>query len=223
MIGDVNEEFLNQIKDIFKNRVIKNNNLNFIVKNDFRKKPQVIVEKENSVQSNIVLIYNVDYKLTKESNALFQTFNNALCSGGLSSVLYQKVREEASLCYSIKSLFMKYDGIFLIQLSTDDKNANKAVELVKKCINDIKKGKLIDEKLLQITKNNIKMILESSLDNNVSILNNYMFNIIDDNPLFDEKIEMLEKITVNDMYECAKKLKLNTVYMLRSGVENERE
>ena len=221
LIGDITDELLNEIKNKFKNRVIKDNKLDFIVKNEIRKKVQTIKETDNNLQSNVVLIYNIDYKLNKETNAKFQTFNNILCSGGLSSVLYQKVREENSLCYAIKSLFMKYDGILIIQLQTDPNNVDKAVALIKKSIDDISKGKLVDEKLLQMTKNNLKMLIESSLDNNVSILNNYIFNIIDDNPLYDEKIKLIDIISVNDMFECAKLLKLNTVYVL--GAENKNE
>lgn len=218
LIGDINDEFLNDIKAKFKNRVIKDNKLDFIVKNETRKKVQMVKEVDNNLQSNVVLIYNIDYELNKETNAKFQTFNNILCSGGLSSILYQKVREENSLCYAIKSLYMKYDGILLIHLQTDPIYVDKAVDLIRKSIDEIKHGKLVDEKLLQITKNNLKMLIESSLDNNVSILNNYIFNVIDDNPLYDEKINLIESIRVNDMFDCAKKLKLNTIYVL--GAEN---
>ena len=90
-----------------------------------------------------------------------------------------------------------------------------------KSIKEIAKGKLVTEELLRIAKENIKMIIESSLDSNISILNSYIFKEIDNSPLFEEKLKMLKDITLQDIIDCAKLLKINTIYELRPGEINE--
>ena len=167
------------------------------------------------------MIYNVNIKLNKENNLKFQVFNSILCNGGLMSILYQKIREENALCYSIKNLYMKYDGVLAIYLSTDKENVKKVISIIDKTVKDIAKGKLVTEELLKVVKENIKMIMETALDSNVSILNSYVFREIDDSPLFEEKIKMLKDVTLQDMVDCAKEMKLNTIYELRPGEENE--
>ena len=221
IIGDVTDNYISIIKDKFKNRVIKDKKLNLIVKNNTRKKPLCVVETAKASQSNIVMIYNVNLKLTKENSLIFQVFNNILCNGGLMSILYQKVREENALCYSIKNLYMKYDGVLSIYLSTDKENVKKVTTIIEKSIKEIAKGKLVTEELLRIAKENIKMIIESSLDSNISILNSYIFKEIDNSPLFEEKLKMLKDITLQDIIDCAKLLKINTIYELRPGEINE--
>lgn len=221
IIGDITDEYAKLIKEKFKNRVIKEKKIDLIVKNKTRKKPLQVVEKDKTMQSNLVMIYNVNIKLNKENNLKFQVFNNVLCNGGLMSILYQKIREENALCYSIKNLYMKYDGVLAIYLSTDKENVKKVISIIDKTVKDIAKGKLVTEELLQIVKENIKMIMESALDSNVSILNSYVFREIDGSPLFEEKIKMLKDITLQDVIDCAKEMKLNTIYELRPGEENE--
>ena len=58
------------------------------------------------------------------------------------------------------------------------------------------------------------MSLDLANDNNVAILNNYVFNYFDDLPSLDERKDMLKKVTKEDIMKVAKKLKLNTVYVL---------
>ena len=76
----------------------------------------------------------------------------------------------------------------------------------------IKKPKFSDE-MLEDTKKMLKMSLKNGLDNNVTVLNNYEFNVFDNLPLLEERINLIDKVTKEDVIKCAKSIKLNTVYV----------
>lgn len=137
-------------------------------------------------------------------------------NGGLTSKLYKSLREENSLCYAITSMFLKYDNLLVIQLSLEKENIKKAVELIKKCLKSMIKGDFTEEDI-ENAKKNIIWSLNLSLDNNVSLINNYVFNIIDDLPLLEERKELFSKVTKEEIIAVAKKIKLNTIYSLNGG------
>ena len=64
------------------------------------------------------------------------------------------------------------------------------------------------------------MSLDLANDNNVAILNNYVFNYLDNLPEIDKRKEMLKQVSKEDVIRVAKKLKINTVYVLEGGGEN---
>lgn len=221
IIGNVNERMVDLIKKRFVNRVIKDKKIPINVNNIVRKKPQEIVEVDKFGQSTLVLLYNVLLEDNKYNNSCMQLFNSILCSSGLNSILYQKIREEKSLCYSVRSMNLRYDGLLAIECSLDKSNVELAKKIIIKSIKDICKGKLINDDLFNMCKDGMKMNIESTLDVNVAILNNYFFHDISDVPLYEEKLEILKSLNKDDMFKVAKSLKLNTTYVLNSGDKNE--
>ena len=88
------------------------------------------------------------------------------------------------------------------------------------CLKDMINGDFSDDELND-AKLNLVMSLDLAQDNNVSILNNYVFNIFDNLPDLDKRKELINKVTREDVIDVAKKLKLNTIYVLEGkGEEN---
>ncbi|MBQ2409565.1 MAG: insulinase family protein, partial [Bacilli bacterium] len=186
------------------------------VKNNIRKKVLTKTEKSNFVQSTLVMVYNIS-DLTKEiKNSAFHVFNYILGSGGISSKLYKSLRTDNSLCYGVRSLYLKYDGLLIILVSLDKKNVKLAETLIKKCIGEMIKGEYKDSEL-EDAKKNLTFSLKMGLDNNVSILNNYVFNIFDNLPLLEERIKLISNVTKEDLMVCGKSLSLNTIYIQDAG------
>lgn len=221
LIGNINvDEVVSIIKDNFKNRVIKLNKPSLNVNNIARKKPIQKSEKSNFVQSTLVMIYNIN-ELSKElKNSAFHVFNYLLGSGGISSKLYKNLRCDNSLCYGVRSLYLKYDGLLIVEVSLDKSNVKLAEKLIKKSINEMIKGKYLDE-TLEDAKKNLTFSLKMGLDNNVSILNNYVFNVYDNLPLLEERIELINKTTREDLMKCGNSLSLNTIYVQDAGDNND--
>lgn len=208
------------IKKYFHHRYINTATLDLLVDNSVRKKEIVQNDKSDNIQANMVMIYNVGNLSDEARHVTFQVFNYIFGNGGLTSKLYKQIREENSLCYSISSLYMKYDKLLVIHVSLEDKNVKKASSLVKKCLKDMINGDFSDDELND-AKLNLVMSLDLAQDNNVSILNNYVFNIFDNLPDLDKRKELINKVTREDVIDVAKKLKLNTIYVLEGkGEEN---
>ena len=221
IIGNVNNNIVDLIKKNYINRVIKTNNIPIYVNNLVRRKPQEVVEVDKFNQSTLVLIYNVLLENNKYNNSLIQLFNNILSSSGLNSILYQKVREEKSLCYSIRSMNLRYDGLLVIECNLDKSNVFRAKKIIIKSIKEIAKGNMISDDLFNMCKLGMKTSIESSMDVNVGILNNYFFHNVCNTPLYSESLDILKSIKKEDMISVAKALKLNTIYILNKGDNNE--
>lgn len=221
VIGDINtDEVTNIIKENFKNRVIKLSRPSIEVNNESRKKVIEHNEDSNFVQSTLVMIYNINNLDKKIKNTSFHVFNYILGSGGISSKLYKNLRTDNSLCYGVRSLYLKYDGLLIVEVSLDKTNVRLAEKLIKKCINEMVKGDYSDNEI-EDAKKNLTFSLKMGLDNNVSILNNYVFNIFDNLPLIDERIELINKTTREDLMKCGESLSLNTVYVQNAGDDND--
>jgi len=221
IIGNANmESIVEIIKDSFTNRVIKLNKPKLLVNNKARKKPLKVVEKSNFVQSTLVMIYNIKDLDKKEKNIDFHVFNYLLGSGGISSKLYKNLRTDNSLCYSVRSLYLKYDELLVIEVSLDKENVKLGEKLIRKSIKEMLDSNYNDE-TLNDAKKNLVFSLKMGMDNNVSILNNYVFNVYDNLPLLDERIELINKVTREDLNKCAKSLVLNTIYVQDAGDKNE--
>ena len=221
IIGNLDmDEVVSLIKKYFHHRYINNTTFDLLVNNNIRKKEIVARDKSENIQANMVMVYNVTDLSDEARHVTFQVFNYIFGNGGLTSKLYKEIREKNSLCYSISSLYMKYDKLLVIHVSLDDLNVRKASTLIKKCIKDMINGDFSDEELND-AKLNLVMSLDLAQDNNVSILNNYVFKILDNLPDLDKRKELINKVTKEDVIKIAKKLKLNTIYVLEGkGEEN---
>ena len=217
IIGDMDmDEVASIIRKHFKYRVINTETLPLMVDNNVRKKAIVKKEVSENIQANLVMIYNVGDLSDNERHVTFQVFNYIFGNGGLTSKLYKCIREENSLCYAISSLYMKYDKLLVIHVSLDDENTDKAISLVKKCLKEMTNGNFLDSDI-DDAKTNLVMSLDLASDNNVSTLNNYVFNYFDSLPELDERKNLIKNVTKEDIVNVAKKIKLNTVYVLEGG------
>lgn len=221
IIGNTNmDKIVDIIKDNFKNRVIKLSKPKLLVNNNIRKKPLKVVDKSNFVQSTLVMIYNIKGLDKKNKDIDFHVFNYLLGSGGITSKLYKNLRSDNSLCYSVRSLYLKYDELLIVEVSLDKENVKLAEKLIKKSIKEMLDSDYSDDYLLD-AKKNLMFSLKMGLDNNVSILNNYVFNVYDHLPLTEERIELINNVTREDLNKCAKSLQLNTIYIQDAGDNNE--
>ncbi len=212
IIGDLDmEEVVKIIDKNFHNNCLKNHRVEAFVENKTRKKELIVKEEGNFSQSNLVLGFNLE-KLTKEE--MFTTlyfFDEVLCSGGLKSKIYNFLREENQLCYSVSSINAKYDNMYYVYVGLDSKNVPLAIKLIKKCVKDMASGKITEEEM-----DMAKRQLETSMDNQNSLVNNYTFHTIVGTPLFEDLKESYKKISSKDLKSLGKKIKLNFVYELQS-------
>lgn len=214
LIGNLDmDNVASLVKKYFKNRYIVSDNFEVMVDNKETKKVKVKAMKSDNIQTNLVMLFNLKNLSELEKNITLNCFNYLYGSGGLTSKLYKSIREENSLCYAINSMYLKYDKLLMVQISLDNCNVKKAISLVKKELKSMQNGNFSEEEVKDAI-NNMVISLDMSLDNNIAILNNYVFNIYDKLPSIEERKEYFKKLTKEDIVNVSKKVKLNTIFTL---------
>lgn len=214
VIGNLDmDEVVGIIKNKFKINSTKNKDLELFVDNSLRSKNLDITETGNYEQDSFVMIYNLDGLTKRERDFTFPLYNLILGSGGLTSKLYKYLREENSLCYVVSSMYQKYDNLLMVYSGIDKKDKNKCIKLVKKAMKEMETGDFTLEELDNAKKSFVSSI-KMSEDTNGGIINNYLFNNLDNVPLYDERIKVFKTITKEEIMEVAKKVKLNLIYLL---------
>ena len=215
VIGNLDmEEVVSIIKNRFENRTIKTEKIELYVDNSLRKKHIDVEETGKYEQDSFIMIYNLDDLDERERNFVIHIYNIILGSGGLTSKLYKYLREENSLCYNVSSMIQKYDGLLMIYSGIDAKDKELCIELVNKAMKEMNSGDFSDTEL----DNAIKTVISSlkmGEDTQGGIVNNYLFNYLDNLPLYDERVKEFKTVTKDEVIKVAKKIKLNTIYLLK--------
>ena len=218
IVGNIDMDLVaNLIFKYFKYPVINTKEYNLYVNNTV-KKTKRIKDKSNFLESNLVNIYSLDNLDNKEKITTFY-FYNYLLGGGLNSKLYQLLREKNSLCYGIKSLYLKYDNLLVVQTSLNKKDINKAKKLINQAFKEMREGKFGEEEI-NSAKESFIFSLNLASDNLGGIMNNYVFNVLDDLPLIDDRIKLIKDIKKEDIINVAKKIKPNISFVLEGEEEN---
>ena len=134
---------------------------------------------------------------------------SSVLGGNMSSRLFQKIREERGLAYSVYSYGTAFleGGLFTIYAGTTKESYKEVLEIIKNEFNDIRKNG-ITESELQKSKNQFLSMLTFSLESSKGkmsrMANSYLLydEVID----IDEIIEKIERITLEDIKKTAEYL-----------------
>ena len=142
---------------------------------------------------------------------------NVLFGGGMTSKLFQNVREKMSLCYSIDSAYYGSKGIVLVNAGIDfDKESVTRQEILRQ-LDACRKGE-ISEAEITAARQALLSSLRSVQDSPGAIENFYSTAALSGLAFSREGyMEAVEKVTLDDVVKCANSMKLNTTYFLKGG------
>lgn len=168
-------------------------------------------EKHQGDQSELVLLFNPNIFPGDDLYLAYMVYV-AYLGQFPNSVLFRKVREEHSLCYSIYASRLIFDGVMIVQTSVADDNVEKTLEIIKLIMEDSKKN------IGDIS--SIQKALISSLDSvteSLSAMNQRIFyKAIGMNPMSIETMQArIKEITKEDLMEVARKIEEPFVYAYR--------
>ena len=220
IIGDLDMDMVaNIIFKYFKNPVVKTKKLSDLyAHNPAFKRLRTYQEESKFLETNLVQIYSLENLDEKEKIITLYFYNFLLGGGGLNTKLYQLLREKNSLCYGVKSMYLKYDNLLVVQTSISKNDVKKAQKLIHQAFREMKMGEFSEEELNN-AKESFIFSLNLSLDNPGGILNNYIFHVLDDLPLIEDRIKMIEDVTKEEIVAVASKIKPNISFVLE-GEEN---
>lgn len=214
VIGNLDmDKMVELIKKNFNNRTIKEQSIELFIDNKTKKKVLEVEESGKYEQDSFIMIHNLVDATKRERDVVIHLFNVLFGSGGLTSKLYKYIREENSLCYSVNSNYQKYDRLLMIYAGIDKKDKDLCIKLVNKALDEMINGDFSDDDF-DNAKRTIISSIKMSEDTLGGIINNYLFNELDNLPLYDERIKEINSVTREEVIELAKKFKLNTIYLL---------
>lgn len=133
------------------------------------------------------------------------------------SHLFQEVREKRSLCYSVSSRIMSFEGLMLITTQLDQKNIELASNLMKEQVRRIINGDFTDSQFSSAI-NLLLSSFDSIMDDEISIINFMADSIIRDLPIDIEKQkQQYLSISKEQVIEAFKQVTCEFEYQLVGG------
>lgn len=181
--------------------------------------PKTVFDKSKYKQSSLVMIYNVNCLSMYEREFVMPFYLGILNNNGLTSKLYQNLREKNSLCYNVNTTYHERCNYLVIKSTLNIGKEKKAIRLVKKSVTDMKKK--ISEKEFIGAYYGYQSSLKGMLDSLSAIVRLYLNTYYAGFSSYEQKKEKFKTVTIDDVYNVARKIRLNTVYVLKGDI-NER-
>ncbi|GIO66892.1 EF-P 5-aminopentanol modification-associated protein YfmF [Paenibacillus cookii] len=179
---------------------------------------RTVVEKMEVSQGklNMGLRTSVTYADDQYAAALMY---NGILGGYPHSKLFMNVREKASLAYYASSRYDGHKGIGTIQSGIEIQNYEKALEIIKMQLEDMRAGKITELEMSQ-TKAMIRNLL-LEIDDSAFEMIAYDFNrqFSGKDRSRAELLQQVEAIRIEDVKAAAETFELDTIYFLKGQKE----
>ena len=143
---------------------------------------------------------------------------NTLFGGGMTSKLFQNVREKLSLCYSVGSSYHGSKGLVTVAAGIDFDKETAAREEIMAQLTACKEGRISDMELTA-AREALLSALRASMDSPGAIESYYSTAAVSGSGRsLDAYMAAVEKVTLEQVVEAARSLELHTVFFLKGGV-----
>ena len=177
-------------------------------------------EKENYVQESMEvtqgkLIIGMDLDVDNEDLRYDIMIYNCIFGGSANSKLFQNVREKASLAYTASSSYYRFKNNIFINCGIEIKNYDKALEIIKQQIEDMKKGDFTEEEV-ENAKNGIIASIKT-IDDEQDTEITYFFSqeLSNSKCNIEQYMNNIKAVTREKVIDIANKVSINTVYFLK--------
>ncbi len=213
ILGQTNDDIIDKVYDIFKNIKSNNKSLQFKIEHKYEDK---VIEKIDSLpfnQSKLYIGYRLNNLTNYELNYVLRVYNTILGTMN-DSILFNIVREANSLCYTVGSYYSKYNPSLTIYAGINKVNYEKAVDLIKSCVESMKNEKVL-KRLFDSAKKTINTYLNNYYDDLSAQINHYYDNEFDTIEDVETQRENINKVTIDEVIKLNDKIKLSTIYLMR--------
>lgn len=217
--------FVSGIIDEETENIIKNNE-NIIKLKDREpqyNEPKIIAkrtEKENDVQESMdvtqgKIIIGMDLDIDDDNLRFDVMIYNSIFGGSANSKLFQNVREKASLAYTASSSYYRFKNNIFINCGIEIKNYEKALEIIKQQIEDMKKGDFTDEEVENAKKGIIASIKTIDDEQDTEITYFFSQELSKSKCNIEQYMQRISEVTKDKVVDVANKVSINTVYFLK--------
>ena len=211
----------NKIKSFIENKLSNiNPRKEDIITNNFSTESKQKVEniKEIQEEMNITqgkLVMGLDVLNPGKDIQDAVNVYNAILGGSANSFLFQNVREKAGLAYTARSTYNKMKSNIFINCGIEIPNYEKAVDIIKEQLDNMKDGKFSDDDLENAKRFIIAGIKTIEAEQDTEIVFYIGQEIAKQKIEIKDYISNIEKITREDVIEAAQNIQINTIFFLR--------
>jgi len=140
---------------------------------------------------------------------------NVILGESATSKMFQNVREKAGLAYSARSTYIRQKNNIYIRAGIEIENYEKALEIIKEQLEDMKAGNFTDEEIENAKKYMVSGI-KTVQDEQDSEITYYIGQELSGKiTSFEEYEERIKSVTREQIEEIANKININTIYFLK--------
>lgn len=202
----------NNIKNINERQSIYNKKSE---KADDVEQERIIEEKMDVSQGKLVLGLEVG-KNDKESKYSALIYN-AILGGTPTSKMFQNVREKAHLAYVAGSNYIRHKNNVFIRCGIEIEDYQKALDLIKVQIEDMKKGNFTEEDIKNAKASIIAMIKSIPEEQDSEMMYYFGQEISEHKMEYSEYEQNVQKVQKQEVVDIANSIKVNTIYFLTSN------
>ena len=219
VVGEVDGNQIKQIfKDYFKVSTFHKSDLSVLVPELSKSRKNNISREYDKVnQTQLTMLCSLSGITDFERKYVLPVYGELL-GGSSNSILFDMVREKNSYAYYVNALVKPYDNVMMIYSGIEKGNDKAVVKLIEKSLSGITRGKF-DEDKLESSKKTLISAIESSLDNPISIINNYYAKVLVGALDVDKKIEKIKSVSKDDIINVSKKISVHTLFLLEASDE----
>lgn len=162
------------------------------------------------------LVIGMDINEESNQEKYIALVYNAILGGTPTSKLFQNVREKESLAYTASSSYAKQKNNIFIRCGIEIENYNKALEIIKKQLEDMKNGNITQEEIQSAKASIISTIKFIPDEQDTQITYHFGQELSEFKMKFEEYEESVQNVTKEQVVELAQKIKINTIYFLKN-------
>ncbi|MBQ9853431.1 MAG: insulinase family protein [Bacilli bacterium] len=174
-------------------------------------------EKDRVNQTQLAILCNIN-DLTDEERKYILPVYGEMLGGTSNSILFDSVREKNSYAYYVNSIVKPYDNVMMIYSGIGKGTENEVFKLINKSLKDIRHGKF-DLNKLENAKKTISSSIMASIDNPVGIINNSYAKVLVNAKDYNERIELISKVSRDDIIRVSKKINIYSKFILEANDE----
>ena len=161
------------------------------------------------------LIIGMDLDIDDDNLRYDVMIYNSLFGGSANSKLFQNVREKASLAYTASSSYYRFKNNIFINCGIEIPNYEKALEIIKQQIEDMKKGDFTDEEVENAKKGIIASIKTIDDEQDTEITYFFSQELSQIKCDIEQYINRIAVVNKENVIEIANKVSINTIYFLK--------
>jgi len=185
---------------------------------DYKKherKPKKEIMKDNTNQAKLSICCTIE-DMTKYERDYVLNLYNIILGGSSDSKFFKNIREKYSLCYYAVTRAKKADNILMISSGINKENYSKMLFLIEKEMKDMIKGKF-DLEDIEKAKEYCYAGLKEIEDTQEQIIASFYAVDKLNSGALEKRKEMLSKVTKEEIIELAKKVYIDSIFLLGGG------